>query len=341
MTARVVPSLESGRVTDQAIGELRQSMLRSRFWHTGLGDWLLKKFWKSRIGLWFTKRFGDATPEELHGYAFWGPVALAILVTEILGGTSKSFRNAIPWPTISTTVGHLEDLHGFWGLIVVAIIAAAAYYTFNYETLPPSQGRTETYLLARGPVQIRYGWPFVLAVTGAIAYAVHAGSRNEEELTGKFHLAYGIYGSFAVFGVAIPLYLVWRRSKHVVFPHLFYTLKCLRERFHWVALAVLLGLSILVIHLALYPWPSLAREPASFAGFNASKARAKARQAVNDAPDAKRPLIYSTQGRSIVNGENAWSVYFSELIGNDTVYLGCVVTVSAKTTALSHECKIK
>jgi hypothetical protein len=341
MTAPVVPSLEGGRVTDQAIGELRQTALRSRFWDTRFGDGLLKWFWKSRLGLWFTKRFGDATPEELHGYAFWVPVALAITVTEILGATSKTFRDAIPWPTLSTTVGHLEDLHSFWGLVVVAIIAAAAYYSFTYEVKPPSEGREETYLISRGPVRIRYGWLFVYAVTGAIAYAVHAGSHNEDKLTRKFHLAYAIYGSFAVFGVAIPLYLVWRKSKHVVFPHLFYTLKCLSGRFHWVALAVLLGLSILMIHLALYPWPNLAREPASFAGVNAVKARAKARQALEAASDSKRPLIYSTQGRNVVNGQNAWSVYFSELIGKTTTYMGCVVTVTAKDATLSDECRNK
>jgi hypothetical protein len=94
MAAAVVPSLEAGEITDQAVSELRQSALRSRFWYTRFGDWLLKKFWMSRLGLWFTRKFGDASAEELHGYAFWGPVTLAIAVTEILGVTSKSFRNA-------------------------------------------------------------------------------------------------------------------------------------------------------------------------------------------------------------------------------------------------------
>ena len=36
-------------------------------------------------------------------------VALAIAVTEILGALSKTFRDFIPWPTISGTVGHLEN----------------------------------------------------------------------------------------------------------------------------------------------------------------------------------------------------------------------------------------
>jgi len=98
MAASVVPSLEAGKFTDQAVSELRESALRSRFWQTRFGDWLLKKFWKSWLGLWFTKHFGKATPEELHGYAYWGPVALAIAVTEILGALSKTFRDFIPWP---------------------------------------------------------------------------------------------------------------------------------------------------------------------------------------------------------------------------------------------------
>jgi hypothetical protein len=85
-------------------------------------------------------------------------------------------------------------------------------------------------------------------------------------------------------------------------------------------------------------WPNLVREPASFAGVNAVKARAKARQALNAAPNARGPLIYSTQGRNIVNGQNPWSVYFSELMGKDTSYLGCVVTVTAKTAIPSDEC---
>jgi hypothetical protein len=59
-------------------------------------------------------------------------------------------------------------------------------------------------------------------------------------------------------------------------------------------------------------------EPESFAGVNAVRARAKARQALNDAPNAKRPLIYSTQTRSIANGKPTWFVHFSTLVGKDT-----------------------
>jgi hypothetical protein len=155
----------------------------------------------------------------------------------------------------------------------------------------------------------------------------------------KFPLAYAIYGSFAVIGIVIPMILIWRKSDLVVFPGLSYTFLRLRDRLRWVAVAVIVGLSILMIHLALYPWPDLAREPAQFAGVNAIQARANARQELNKNPGAKRGLIYSTQGRNIVNGQNTWTVYFSELIGKSTIYFGCLVTVWAKSEpTLSDEC---
>jgi len=181
-------------------------------------------------------------------------------------------------------------------------------------------------------LKLHYGWPLVFVTTAVVALIVRSFTED------NFHLAYAIYGSFAVVGIAVPLTLIWRKSDLVVFPGLFFTLRKLRERFRWVAIAVVTGLAILLVHLALYPWPDLAREPAQFAGVNAVKARAKARQALNNASNAKRPLIYSTQGRNVVNGQNAWSVYFSELVGKETTYFGCVVTVFAKTATVSDEC---
>jgi hypothetical protein len=328
MAEQVVPSLEAGRVTDQAVDELRERALRSWFWRTRFGDWLLRKFWKSWLGLWFTKHFGDATPEELHGYAYWGPVALAIAVTENLGALSKTFRDFIPWPTISGTVGHLEDLNSLWSVAVVAVIAITAFDAVSRDDVSRA---TKPVLTVKG-FKVHYGWPLVFVTTALVALIVRSFTED------KFHLAYAIYGSFAVVGIALPLILIWRKSDLVVFPGLFFTLRKLRDRFRWVAIAVVAGLAILLIHLALYPWPDLAREPAQFAGVNSVKARAKARQALNDAPNAKRPLIYSTQGRNIVNGQNAWSVYFSELVGKETTYFGCVVTVFAKTATVSDEC---
>jgi hypothetical protein len=70
-------------------------------------------------------------------------------VTELLGtGELGSFDH---WPTISTTVGHLQDLDSRWGLPVVGLIAIAAFYALVQETRPSRAGRSEFLVLDRGP----------------------------------------------------------------------------------------------------------------------------------------------------------------------------------------------
>src|SRR5688572_29117059 len=109
MADPVVPLLQDGQVTDRAVEEFRSSVLSSRIWRTGPGVGFLHWFWKSWLGRWLSKKFADAEAPELHGYAYWGPVALAIAVVEVLGALSETFRDRIPWPTISGTVGHILD----------------------------------------------------------------------------------------------------------------------------------------------------------------------------------------------------------------------------------------
>jgi hypothetical protein len=136
----VVPAIraeQSSAERDAAITAFRDSELRSRVWRTGAGERLLKWFWKSWLGLWVTRKFAGATAEELHGYAFWGPVALAVLVTELLG---TGWFGSYGWPTISSTVGHLQDLNDLWGVPVVGLIGIAAFYAMAYETRPTSEG---------------------------------------------------------------------------------------------------------------------------------------------------------------------------------------------------------
>ncbi|MGD0272793.1 MAG: hypothetical protein ABSB96_03585 [Gaiellaceae bacterium] len=333
MAEMVVPKAVSGAVTDEAIEEFRERTLAARFWSTRPGGRLLRWFWKSWIGRWVAKEFRGAEAAELHGYAFWGPVALAIVVTEILGALSKSFRNWIPWPTISGTVGHIEDLDGRWGLAVVTVIAASAFYAVSYRGGAVHTGTKPLFKL--GFIKFRYGWPLVFVMTALVALIVRLALSDE-----KFHLGYAIYGSFAVFGIAIPMLLVWRKSDRVVFPSLFYTFGKLRERFRWLAVVVIAGLSILILHLALYPWPNLAREPASYAGLNAYHARAYAQDALKKAanPNAKPGLVYSTEGRGISEGHNAWFVYFNVVSGGNSTYAGCVVEVTEITAKLDPHC---
>jgi uncharacterized membrane protein HdeD (DUF308 family) len=74
------------------------------------------------------------TSRERWGYAVWGTVAVFVGVTEVLARISSSLRNAIPWPTISAVVGHLERRWPFVAVIVLATIAAVCYEAL---TTPP------------------------------------------------------------------------------------------------------------------------------------------------------------------------------------------------------------
>jgi hypothetical protein len=81
-----------------------------------------------------TRRFRVSPPlslEEKWGYLVWGPIALFIAVSEILAAVSRHLKNAIPWPTISTTVGHLEREHHWIAVVVVAVIAVVAYHALT------------------------------------------------------------------------------------------------------------------------------------------------------------------------------------------------------------------
>jgi len=76
--------------------------------------------------------------KEKLGYLVWGPIGVVIGVTEILAALSKTLQNAIPWPTISSTVGHLEARHHWVSVVVVATIASVAFHALAY----PKQERT-------------------------------------------------------------------------------------------------------------------------------------------------------------------------------------------------------
>jgi len=268
---------------------------------------------------------------------YWGMVALAITVTEILGALSKAFRDWIPWPTISGTVGHLEDIDGRWGLAVIALIAITAFYAVAYSKGEAQGTGTKAVVKVRS-IQFRYGWPLVLAAVAVIATIVWFSIEHEGSDVRKWHLAYAIYGSFAVIGVAIPSILIWRKSEHVVFPGLFYTFRKLRGRLPVVATAVVAALALLVLHLGLYPWPNLAREPAKFAGLNAFHAKATAIRALEGRTDTVPGLVYSTQGRGVSKGQNVWFVYFNEALGKDATFNGCVVETTDERAVPTKEC---
>jgi len=303
---------------------------------------ILRHPWK------WTRWFRETRPkDEIEGYKFWGPVAAAVTATELIGAFSGKLVDPgkAPWHTISSTIGHLEDLHPWVGLLVVGVIALTGFYAVIYVTKEPAPGTTvsgheTTPLVVRRFRWFRYGWPTVIVLEALACYLGH----GHWYFRGEYGLSYLIYLSFLVLGILIPLILASRwLKKHVKFPTLFATMRYLRAESQLSAALVMAGLGILVIHLALYPWPNLAREPATFAGrtkgnaqkFATKKLRAE-RQLNSATAGKKQELTFLSASKQVQDGREAWAVYFID--PNLVDAKACVVTVRFTTASLGSEC---
>jgi hypothetical protein len=289
--------------------------------------WSPVAWWRAIVRNWQAE--GPVDPRERRGYWFWGPTILIILAVELLGALSSTFKNKIPWPTISSTIGHLEKRWDWVAVIVVGVITATAFQMLAYK----AGARTDTGRAQRPGAppaqQSGYSWLFVL-IPGLIALglAIAFGAS-------KIQLGYIIYGVLAVFGIVIPSVLAFVLNKEVRFPTLFFTLGRLRRRFHAAALILVTGLAILVVHLAFYPWPDITHESASFAGLTAQKARDKAEREVARVRGSLPQLEYSTQSRAVSDGRDVWLVYFRTASGASSA---CVVTVSRDSVSKTEAC---
>jgi hypothetical protein len=112
---------------------------------------------------------------ERIGYVVWGTVALVVAIPEIAALAAHD----VPWPTISGTIGHLEDLWHPTAVIVVAVIVVAAALAVGY-------GRIDT----RAPTAAPAGqwWPF-LYLGSAVVFVVGAGLIVSAVVDNRFVLA--------------------------------------------------------------------------------------------------------------------------------------------------------
>jgi hypothetical protein len=145
----------------------------------------------------------------------------------------------------------------------------------------------------------------------------------------KFQLGYTIYGTLGIFGILIPSILSFAYNRLVPFPTLFFTIDKLRARLHAVALILVVGLAILTIHLAFYPWPDITHESATFAGLNPEAARERAAHELGTIRKGLALPPYSTQTRGVVQGRDTWFVYFGP---------ACVIQVTKTTATASPDC---
>jgi hypothetical protein len=209
------------------------------------------------------------------GFLAWGLVGLVIAIPELFAAAvSRS-----PWPTISGTVGHLESRWAFVAVIVVAVIVALAARVAALiipllgSTASPEDPSPTAESVAAEAVKRELrrangtaaaqagGWRrrFVFAYfPSSIVVVALAGYIASQTSTNRWILGYVIYGLIAVFGILIPSILT--RVENVPnppFTSIFVTISALFTYQRWIATIVVIGLVILLIHLALYPWPDV------------------------------------------------------------------------------------
>ena len=225
------------------------------------------------------KRFAGVTESEKWGYGVWGAMGVVFAVPELCAvGQGCDF----PWPTISTTIGHLLDKAPVVALIPVALIVMAGFFVFRLNPSRPPQIANDRYLIVRtpegrraklqfvsyeqlapaasasgkaliGPTRTRWrSLPyFVVATCVVIVGFVIAIPSGNRYLTG-----YVGYSLIAVFWVIVPSVAAYWLKKDVPFTTLVYTVGILGRRLPIVAALTASLLVILLLHLALYPWPS-------------------------------------------------------------------------------------
>jgi hypothetical protein len=117
-------------------------------------------------------------------------------------------------------------------------------------------GRTAGGRLSRTPAYISPVPALVYIPLAGAAIAI--GSLIAAVVSGDYWVeGYVIYGLIAIFGVIIPNVLAYWFAREVPWPTLLTTITNLERRWRPAAVVVLAGLVILLLHLALPPWPDM------------------------------------------------------------------------------------
>ena len=200
-------------------------------------------------------------------------MGVVIAVPELLAAAGG---NNFLWPTISTTVGHLQGRWPVLTLIPVALIVMAGTSVLRIRlgdtALQADQraiGRSPQGRLIKQEVtfeQLAQGgippappargeWPvlpyFVVATAVVVIGGVAAAPSDS-----RFLVGYVIYTLIALFWVVLPNLAAYFLKKDFPFTTLFFTVTALSRRLQFVAAFVAALLVILLLHLAFYPWPT-------------------------------------------------------------------------------------
>lgn len=193
---------------------------------------------------------------ELQSYVIWGPVVFVVAGVEILGAASGwlerhlhwNIHDVVRWPTISSTVGHLETRWPAVAALVVAVVVALILVV---------RRKREQLMVRPEPDAQRFS-PWGLAYdVGALAVVAVASFAVSQTDATKYQLGYTIYGLLLMLLVLAPS--VWALASPNDEPSLVSAIRSLEHRVVWLNGLLVCGLSVLVLHLALYPWPDLPR----------------------------------------------------------------------------------
>jgi hypothetical protein len=223
------------------------------------------------------------------GYFVWIGAACVIVIPELLA----AFNVGLPFTTISTMTGHLERHYDWVELIVVAIIV---FVVFSLLKLSPrnttKRNPNEPQRMASGrltanpepPMMAKNAgkydeetapaWFIIAALVSSLAIAVATWATDYWFDDGsRFRSAYVLYGLLALGWLIVPTLIVFFTKADAPFPTLFRTVESLQEwleKRRWpmslgpslawaVGYVVVTGLVILLLHLALYPYPNITK----------------------------------------------------------------------------------
>ena len=257
--------------TVENIGASADTLPRRPVWRVVLG-----RLWRlvpARLRRLFEARFTNVEPSEAAGYAVWSAMGLVVGVPEIWAAIEG---DDFYWPTISTTIGHLQERWPVVALLPVAVIVMGGYSVFRVRRIGDTVVQADRQELGRTPEgrlakqDVPYGelatggvpatggersqWPvvpyFAFATVAIIGVSLIA-SRSDN----RFLVGYILYSLIAIFWIVIPNVAAYFFKKDFPFTNLFFTINFLGRRLQFVAALVAALLVILLLHLALYPWP--------------------------------------------------------------------------------------
>jgi hypothetical protein len=227
----------------------------------------------ARIRRYLEDRFADVSKSEATGYAVWGAMGVVVGVPEIWAAIAgEDFY----WPTISTTIGHLQERWPVVALLPVAAIVMGGYSVFRVRAIGDTVVQADEQALGRTPEgrlvkqdvpneQLRWGGVPAMGgerrdapVVPYFAFAtvvVVAGSLVASRSDNRFIVGYVLYSLIAIFWIVIPNVAAYQFKRDFPYTNLFFTINFLGRRLQFVAGLVAALLVILLLHLAFYPWP--------------------------------------------------------------------------------------